>query len=72
MNTPKTTLIAKIPQHRFCSFDGSTPEIGDLVEVDQGVTFPDGQPGCIVYSRNANGDCRYEAEVYEYELGEDV
>jgi hypothetical protein len=65
MNTPKTILISKIPQHRFCSFAGSTPEIGGLVVLDQGVTFSDGQPRCIVYSQHVNGQYRHEAEVYE-------
>jgi hypothetical protein len=70
MRITKAILIAKIPEHRFCSFDGSVPEVGDQVEVDQEVTFPDGQPGCIVYSSTSNGEQRYEAEVYEHELGD--
>jgi hypothetical protein len=72
MKNPKAILIAQIPKHRFHSYDGSAPEIGDIILLDQGLTFPDGQPGCIVYGINDKGNIRYEAEVYEHEIGDDI
>ena len=51
--------------------DGSVPKVGDVVVLDQGFTFPDGKPGCLVYGINETGEYRYEAEVYESELGND-
>jgi len=45
----KARLIAEIPAERFRSIDGSVPKIGDVVVLDQGFAFPDGQPGCPVY-----------------------
>jgi len=38
----RATLIAEIPAERFRSIDGSVPEIGDVIALDQGFTFPDG------------------------------
>lgn len=72
MKIIKATLIAKIPQERFRSIDGSIPEIGDIIELDQGFTFPDGKPGCLVYGVDKKGNDRYEAEVYEYEIGANI
>ena len=51
--------------------DGSVPKVGDVVVLDQGFTFPDGKPGCLIYGISEEGKCRYEAEVYESELGND-
>ena len=68
----KAILIAQIPNHRFHSYDGSEPQIGDIILLDQGLTFPDGEPGCLVYGINSKGKIRYEAEVYECEIGDDV
>jgi len=68
----KASLIAQIPAERFRSYDGSVPKIGDVVILDQGFTFPDEQPGCIVYCDNQHGKLKWEAEVYESEIGDDI
>jgi hypothetical protein len=68
----KATLIAQIPAERFRSMDGSVPAIGDVIELDQGFTFPDGEPGVLVYCMGKNGKYKYEAEVYESEIGDDI
>ena len=70
MKILKATLIAKIPEERVRSIDGSTPEIDDVIALDQGFTFPDGEPGCLVYGIDQDGKHRYEAEVYESEISD--
>lgn len=65
-------LIAEIPPSRFTSLDGTTPQIGDIVQIDQGFTFPEGEPGCLVYLVARDGTYRYTAEVYESEIGPDI
>ena len=65
-------LIASIPPQRFRSIDGTEPLVGDVVMIDQGFTFPDGEPGCLVYGMNQNGNFSYEAEIYESEIGPDI
>jgi hypothetical protein len=67
-----TTLTLNIPQTRYRTIDGSVPEVGDIVALDQGFTFPDGKPGCVVYGIGKDGSYRYEAEVYESEIGDDI
>ena len=64
----KAHLISEIPKNRFRSLDGSKPKIGDAVVLDQGITFKDGEAGCLVYGVNAQGQHTFEAEVYETEL----
>ncbi len=70
MKTLRATLIAKIPEERYRSFDGSSPDINDVITLDQGFTFPDGEPGCLVYSIDRYGKYKYEAEVYESEISD--
>ena len=65
-------LIAQIPPTRFRSIDGSAPQVGDVVVLDQGFTFPDGKPGGLVYCTSQNGEFKWEAEVYESEVGPDI
>jgi hypothetical protein len=68
----KAHLIANIPPTRFHSIDGSTPKIGDVVVLDQGFTFPDGEPGALVYCMGQCGEFRWQAEVYASEIGPDI
>ena len=68
----KATLIAKIPDKRFRTIDGSVPEISDIIVLDQGFTFPDGEPGCLIYGIDEEGKFRFEGEVYEIEIGDDI
>ena len=72
MKTKRSTLALSIPKTRYRTIDGSVPEVGDIVTLDQGFTFPDGKPGCVVYGTSKDGNYRYEAEVYESELGDDI
>lgn len=69
---PLAPLIEEIPPSRFTSFDGTKPRIGDVVQLDQGFTFPGGEPGCLAYLLDQHGNSRYEFEVYGSELGPDV
>ena len=62
------TLVKEIPDKRFRTLDGSKPRIGDKVMLDQGFTFEDGEPGCLVYGIDTKGSFTFEAEVYESEL----
>lgn len=72
MQITRATLIAEIPVGRFRSIDGIVPKIGDIIALDQGFTFPDGEPGCIVYGLDRKGNYTYEAEVYELEIGANI
>lgn len=69
---PLVPLIAEIPPSRFTSPDGIEPKIGDVVQLDQGFTFPDGEPGCLVYFVRENGQIGYAAMAYESEIGPDI
>ena len=59
----KAKLAARIPPERYHSLDGSTPQPGDLVTLDQGFTFP-AMVACIGQS----GETKWEAEVLESEV----
>ena len=69
---PLAPLIAEIPSSRFTSPDGTEPRIGDVVQLDQGFTFPDGEPGCLVHLVRKDGHLGYEAMAYESEIGPDI
>jgi hypothetical protein len=63
-------LIAEIPADRIhdsCG-DASTPKVGDIVQLDQGFTFPDGKQGGIVYCVTRDGITKWGADVYESEI----
>ena len=67
---PLARLIAPIPPERIhdsCG-DGSLPEVGDIVELDQGFTFPGGKPGGMVYCVSPTGQLRWGADVYDSEI----
>jgi len=66
---PLAPLISEIPPSRFTSTDGTEPMIGDVVQLDQGFTFPDGEPGCLVHFVRKDGQLGYEAIAYESEIG---
>ena len=40
-----------------------------MVVLDQGFTFPGGKPGGLVYCMGQGGRIRWEAQVYESEIG---
>jgi hypothetical protein len=66
----KARLIVPIPPERVhdsCG-DGSVPKIGDIVELDQGFTFPDGRTGGMVYCIGSDGRIKWGADVYDSEI----
>lgn len=63
-------LIAPVPPeriHESCG-DGSSPTVGDIVQLDQGFTFPDGKPGGMVYCMAPDGAIKWGADVYDSEI----
>ena len=68
--TSRARLRNAIPSER-CRLEpsvGILPKTGDIVELDQGFTGPDGQPMSLVYGVDATGKHLFEAEVYDCEL----
>ena len=66
----KARLITPVPAdrvHDSCG-DGSSPRIGDIVELDHGFTFLDGKPGGMVYCVGHDGTIKWGADVYESEI----
>ena len=70
----RARLMVEVPADRFriISPNGRAPRPGDVVELDQGFTSPDGLPMGLVYFLDPAGGDMYEAEVYESELGEPI
>ena len=64
----RARLISVVPPERVHQIDGGVPAPGDIVELDQGFTFPDGRPGGLVACFNSDGSLKYELEVYESEI----
>ena len=66
----KARLIAALPPERVdtSAGDGSTPQIGDIVELDHGFTFPDGRSGGIVVCVDASGEIKWFADVLSSEI----
>jgi hypothetical protein len=48
--------------------DCSSPQIGDIVVLDQGFTFPDGRPGGMVYCVDSEGRLKWNADLYDSEI----
>lgn len=67
---PKARLLVAIPADRTDDLCGSgrLPQAGDIVLLDQGFTFPDGQSGGLVRCVGNDARVRYEAEVYDTEI----
>jgi len=66
----KAKLINSLPHERVepGTGDGSLPKIGDIVDLDQGFTFPNGQAGGMVVCRAPNGHIRWAGHVLESEI----
>jgi hypothetical protein len=66
----KARLIAPLPPERFEAVGGSgnAPIVGDIVELDQGFTFPDGRQGGMVYCVATDGAIIWTADVYDSEI----
>jgi hypothetical protein len=63
-------LITPVPSdriHKYCG-DGSSPVVGDIVQLDQGITFPDSKSGGIVYCLDQDGRIKWGADVYGSEI----
>lgn len=73
-NAPQAELLNSIPVGRYRIFltNQNPPQKGDLVNLDQGFTGPDGAPMVLVYYLNTDGSPLYEAEVYEFELSQKI
>ena len=71
---PRAELLNSIPSSRYRMMLENTepPRQGDIVTLDQGFTNPEGQTMVLVYCIDEKGISRYEAEVYESELGPDL
>ena len=61
------TSISPDRIHDACG-DGSAPQVGDLVQLDQGFTFPDGRPGGMAYCVRPDGHIAWGADVYDFEI----
>lgn len=66
----KAKLIAAVPIERvdLTLGDGSTPQIGDIVELDQGFTMSGGQQAGIVVCSARDGRVKWVADVLDAEL----
>jgi hypothetical protein len=68
---PKARLIAEIPVDRvdLIAGDGvSRPVVGDIVELEQGFTGPNGEPMGIVICFNDDRSVRWVADVMDSEI----
>ena len=64
-------IIAAIPIERvdLAAGDGhSLPQVGDIVELDQGFSGPSGEPMGIVSCFNQNRSTRWVADILESEM----
>jgi len=71
---PRAELLNSIPSSRYRIMLENTepPRKGDIVTLDQGFTNAEGKAMVLVYCIEEKGTSRYEAEVYESELGPDL
>ena len=71
---PRAHLISSLPSTRYRVMipEGRAPQVGDLMQLDQGYTGADGKPMVLAYGLDAEGRFIYEAEVYESEIGPDA
>ena len=67
-------LLNALPADRYTQTAGNCdpPSVGDIVALDQGFVSSNGDPMVLVYCYSKDGLIRYEAEVYESELGLDL
>jgi len=71
---PRAELLVSIPSSRYRIIleYSEPPKKGDIVTLDQGFTDSGGKEMVLAYCINENGASRYEAEVYESEIGPDL
>jgi hypothetical protein len=71
LKMPNARLIFEIDETRIEQIPGRAavkPEVGDLVDLDQGFTGTNGEPMGLVYCMNPDGSVRWGASVYDWEL----
>jgi hypothetical protein len=68
MRTAKLIAIPSVDRVDLECGDGSRPTLGDIVELDQGFTFPDGRSGGIVFCKSSDGKTKWCADVYDSEI----
>jgi hypothetical protein len=66
----KARLLANIPSERMDETvgDGSQSNVGDIVELDQGFTGPNGEPMGMVVCYNADRSIRWAGDVLDSEI----
>jgi hypothetical protein len=70
-STPRARITKEIPIARVDLTLGdqqSVPQVGDIVELDQGFTLPTGESAGIVVCHNSDGTVRWVADVLESEM----
>ena len=69
-SVPRARLLVELPAERYRTLtpEGRIPRVGDMLDLDQGFTGPDGLAMVLAYFPGSGGDDLYEAEVYESEL----
>lgn len=67
---PKARLLMTIPSGRadYMADADSQPKAGDIVELDQGYTGPNGEAMGIVVCRNEDGSIRWVGDVMATEI----
>jgi hypothetical protein len=67
---PRAKLLAELPPERYRLLTSvcRTPQVGDVLVLDQGFTDPEGLPMVLAYFPGFGDESLYEAEVYESEL----
>ncbi|WCE32153.1 hypothetical protein [Vibrio sp. SCSIO 43137] len=71
----KAALLVNIPSDRARFISGNrnaTPQIGDVVQLDQGFTDESGKAMVLAYKIGEAGDFEWELEVFESELGPEI
>lgn len=67
---PRAVLLESIPSERldYLIDADSQPKAGDIAELDQGFTGPNGESMRIVVCRNDDGSIRWAGDVMDSEV----
>jgi hypothetical protein len=68
--TPTARLLVEVPpeRYRLLSEARRSPQIGDVVVLDQGFTSSAGEPMVLAYFPSVGETSLYEAQLFESEL----
>ena len=72
---PRAHLLVLLPPDRYRILqkqNGKAPQAGDVVQLDQGFTGPNGEAMVLAYGIDSDGQYIYEAELFETEIGPDI